>query len=177
MEYRYFLPDDILIALGRIAVNFAQVESLSVSFLGSLLAPQDPITGDTVTANMSFRNLVSLLSSLHRHRVDDAALQERLDEHLRRALSLEEKRNTVTHSTWSPHPEDPTVVMRWKNTAAKGKGLRRQAQRMTAAELHTIADELQELSADITRFMISSPWVVAYDTANINLDGAGGPTP
>lgn len=167
-DYKYFLPDEILIALGRITVNFAQVEDVIAFYTGALVAPADAPVGDTITANTSFRNLVSLLSSLHRYRVDDEAQQEKLDELLRRALTLEGQRNTVTHSTWSPTP-DPTQVMRWKNTAAKGKGLRRQAQRMSVAELNTIADELEQLYADITRFMGESPWINTHATLEISL--------
>lgn len=86
-QYRYFLPDEILLAIGRIAVNFAIVEGTIAFYSEALLAPRDPNdVGRAVTANMSFKNLVHLLSSVHRLRVDDRSEQQRLDALLSRAL-------------------------------------------------------------------------------------------
>lgn len=168
-QYRYFLPDEILLAIGRIAVNFAIVEGTIAFYSEALLAPRDPNdVGRAVTANMSFKNLVHLLSSVHRLRVDDRSEQQRLDALLSRALTLEEKRNMVTHSRWSP-TDNAGEVVRWKTTASKKRGLHDQFQHMTETELQSLADELNRLHADIVSFMFESKWIQENAMATIDL--------
>jgi hypothetical protein len=167
-QYRYFLPDEILLAIGRITVNFAILELAIAGYIDALLAPQHQDVGRAVTANMSFKNLVNLLSSLHRLRVDDQVEQKRLDALLAGALTLEERRNVVTHSRWALD-QDPREVVRWKTTARREKGLHDHFQKMTDAELHSLANELTQLYADMMNFMVESKWIQDNAMATIDL--------
>jgi hypothetical protein len=175
-QHRYFLPDEILLAIGRITVNFAIVEGVIAFYIEALLAPRDPDdVGRAVTASMRFKNLVNLLSSLHRLRVDDQNEQKRLDTLLERALALEEKRNLVTHSRWGVG-QNAEKVTRWKTTARKKKGLHDEFQKMTADELHSLADELTQLHADMTNYMVTSKWIQDNAMITIDLSDPGNPS-
>lgn len=167
-EYRYFLPDETLLAIGRITVNFAIVELVIAAYVEALLTPRDSDAGRAVTAGMSFKRLLDLLDSLHRLRVKDPDEHERLDSLIKRCLILEERRNVITHSHWSPPGEELGKVTRWKTTARRKTGLRDDFQKMTDAELHGLADELTKMHADITHYMVESKWI--QDNAMITID-------
>ena len=108
---------------------------------------------------------MDLLSSLHRLRVDDQGEQKSLDAHLSLSLTLEQKRNEVTHSRWGQNAEQ---VVRWKTTARKKKGLDDQFTKMTSAELHSLANNLAQLNSDIMDYMFESKWI--QDNAMITID-------
>ena len=93
------LSDDFFIALGKVGADFAMLEN-QVAFLTWSLISQDQRLGQIITAELSFRALRALLSSIFRHRVQDTALIDELEKLLDRAAAVEERRNIVVHSSW-----------------------------------------------------------------------------
>jgi hypothetical protein len=85
----------------------------------------DAVVGQIVTAELSFKNLLSMVSSLYRHvRTNETKIAE-LDNLLKRALQVAEKRNMICHSIWG-EGKTPNSITRIKTTARVAKGLRRQ---------------------------------------------------
>jgi hypothetical protein len=137
-------------AIGRVTVNFALLEHIVSSFIWGFLG--DQLKGEIVTAELSFRSQVALLSSLHKHCVNDPQKNAELEELLKRALSLEEKRNIIVHSYWGTGSKDDTIT-RLKTTAKISKGLQHQLEEVSVGDLDRIADEIGVLSFDVQSFM------------------------
>src|SRR6266487_3679812 len=156
----YSISAKFLQEIGRITVNFAFLEA-AVSFFISGLISDDQTVGQIVTAELSFKNRIALLSSVVRHTSKDSEIVRRLDALLMRALHVEEKRNKVTHSVWGSC-KTPDTITRVKFTAKVKKGLKSQFEAITVAELSTISKEISDLSGEILRLWFSQTKIGAH---------------
>ncbi len=104
-----------------------------------------------ITAELSFKNLVALFSSLYRDSTDDSDKLEQLESLIKRIMSAEEKRNMVSHSLWAMGDSDATIT-RIKTTAKISKGLKHTFEQFTVADLEHIADEMSDTAADFQSF-------------------------
>jgi hypothetical protein len=136
-----------LIALGKITVNFQLVEHHLAKLIWALLA-SDLEVARTVTAELSFRTLVAVASSLYRLRVSKPASISAMEDVMRRACKAEEKRNTMIHSTWiaGDPSEDPG---RLKSTAKLKHGLKHHYEEVPVKDLERIATDLSEVAFDL----------------------------
>jgi hypothetical protein len=62
------IPEEYLAGLGRIAVQFSSLEDI-VGYVATLLISRDEDLGSIVTAEMSFRSRLALVSALGRYRL------------------------------------------------------------------------------------------------------------
>jgi hypothetical protein len=132
------IPAQHLQAIGLITVNFAKLENAVEWFIWSLMGQNENI-GLIITAELSFRNLVALLSSLSKAKINDTEVLIELDKALKKALEAEQKRNTILHSLWGQGQTRDTVT-RIKKTAKISKGLQHQVEEMTAEDITSIAN-------------------------------------
>ena len=135
------------------AVNFAILENEIEWFIWRLIGLDEPI-GMIVTTELSFRNLVGLLSSLSKVKISDPVILEKIDKLGGRALDAEGKRNTIMHSLWGMG-ETPDTVVRIKKTAKRTKGLQHQLETMTVEDLTAIATFIDETASSISDLMHS----------------------
>jgi len=149
------LSEEFFLALGRVTAHFAILEE-QVEFLTWSLMGNDQRLGQIVTAEMSFRNKVALLSSVFRHRVDDDSVRDELEQILSRATAVEVQRNVVIHSSWGLG-DSPETRTRFKKTARKGKGIEHQFEQMTAAQIESIAHEASAVAMDLSAFAHKLP--------------------
>jgi hypothetical protein len=147
------LSDEHHRAIGRISVNFSDVEAWAGFFIWQLVGP-DQLVGQIVTAEMSFSRKLDLLSSLFRHRFKDETLREKLSKLVGRLANLEQRRNTTLHSSWLHQSIDRTEATRLKITAKRKKGLQQAKQVIKPAELDALADEMAKAVAEIGNLMI-----------------------
>jgi len=115
------VPPPHLQAIGLVVVNFAILENQIEWFIWRLIGLDEP-AGIIVTTELSFSNLVSLLSSLSKVKINDPVVLEELHGLTRQALQAQEKRNRIMHSLWGMGETRDTVV-RVKKTARHPKGL------------------------------------------------------
>ena len=132
---------------------FSDVETWTSAFIWHLIGPEQHI-GQMVTAGMSFPRQLDLLTSLFRHRFPDPLLLQSLDALTKRISELEQKRNTVLHSSWVLQSSDPNEATRFKITANRKKGLHHAKEVTRPEELDAIADGFQQVLMDFTHFMI-----------------------
>jgi hypothetical protein len=125
-------------AIGLVTVNFAKLENAIEWFIWSLIG-QDEGIGLIITTELSFKNLVALLSSLSRVKIANAEVLAELDRALKQALQADEKRNIILHSLWAQGQTRDTVT-RIKKTAKLSKGLQHQVEEMTAEDITSIAN-------------------------------------
>lgn len=131
-------------AIGRIVVEFQQMESWLAESLTGLLA-LDPM-GDrhTVLASMSFRQKVDLLFVLYgRKRRHDLKTPM---ETVRKALhKAEEYRNRIVHSVWAVGGT-PRTWIREKSSLRGKKGLGVTSRAVDIAHLEKSADSLRTIT-------------------------------
>src|SRR5215831_7840772 len=138
-------PDEFSCAIGRIAIWFSGLDD-EVTRTISHIIRLDEATSEILTAELSFRGKVHLMSSLVRERYDMAtaigssSLQEYLSELVARIFEAEQLRNQIIHSSWiGPFLRDGRAQRR-KITAKAAKGHSIASEEMDAGYLLDIAD-------------------------------------
>jgi hypothetical protein len=152
MALEHPVPERLLARIGDIAVSFALLESMIQALAGSQLQEHQRI-GQIITAELSFRNLRALVTSLYRERHGEDADFETLRELMKRAAQLEEKRNQITHSVWAAGKTAETVT-RIKTTAKEKRGIQFDFHQVSAQDLGAVAQEIKTLAEDVQRFRI-----------------------
>ncbi|MDQ1636829.1 MAG: hypothetical protein QOF62_168 [Pyrinomonadaceae bacterium] len=147
------LKKDHLQAIGLITVNFAMLEMTIAGGLWLLLGSEQK-KGQIITAELSFKNLVALFSSLYRDSTDDSNKLEELESLIKRIMRAEEKRNIISHSLWAIGDSHATIT-RIKTTAKISKGLKHTFEQFTVADLEEIADEMSDTAADFQTFYMT----------------------
>jgi len=143
-------PPEYLQRIGKITASFALLEQIVAFFIWSIIS-NDQVIGQIVTAELSFKQLLSLLSSLYRHTRKDETKIKELDNLLKRAFQVAEKRNVICHSIWGAGGTSKTIT-RIKTTAKISKGLRRQFEQTTVEDLDSIIKEIRDVTEDISAF-------------------------
>jgi hypothetical protein len=141
---------ELCTAIGRVTVNFALLEHTISSFIWGFLS--DQLVGEIVTAELSFKAKVTLLMSLQKNANEGADRNAQLEALLNRALGLEGRRNSITHSYWATGGEDDTAT-RLKTTAKMSKGLKHQQEDLSARDVEEIAMQIGRLTFEIQSFM------------------------
>lgn len=137
-EDRIGTPDAISAAIGRIAINFNDLEKELSSVIAYLLQSGEDI-GRIVTADLSFGNKVNLMSALSLARLSGADDTEQLQALSRLCRRAEELRNRILHSSWLS-ASLPEFTERIKLSSKGRKGFSQKRELMTSAELMDIAD-------------------------------------
>lgn len=123
------LSDEYLCAIGQVCANFSTLSKF-LELIAWALISDDQSIGMTVTSEMSFKQVLSLVSSLHRRKESDKTKVAAFEKLLGRASDAEQRRNVIVHSVWSEvSPSGP--VERVKYTARRGEGLRIQHEPMS----------------------------------------------
>ena len=132
---------------------FSDLEIWTSAFIWQLIGPEQKV-GQMVTAGMSFRRQLDLLTSLFRHRCPDPSLVNRLEELVARIAALEQKRNTALHSSWISQSIEPNEATRFKITTHRRTGLHRTQEITRPEQLDAIADAFQKVLSELIDFMI-----------------------
>lgn len=136
-EERIGPPDTISASIGSISLNFSELEREVSSVISHLLGC-GPEVGRVVSAELSFRGKLDLVSSLYRHTKPIAETLRQFDDLLVICAEAESSRNQVLHSSW--FDAGHSLVKRVKLTARRKQGFRQQTEQMTSADLMDIAD-------------------------------------
>jgi hypothetical protein len=143
-------PPEYLQRIGKITSSFAMLEQV-VAFLIWTIISDDSVVGQIITAELNFKQLLSLLSSLYRHKRSNETKINELEHLLKRAMQVSDKRNVICHSIWGAGDAAASIT-RIKTTAKIAKGLRRQFQQTTVKDLDSIIQEIQDVIEDISAF-------------------------
>lgn len=155
MKPSHFVPVDILAAIGDVVVSFSLLEHEVQSLCGTML-DSDAKVGKIVAAGMSFSSRRALAASLFKYKFGEGPHLDLLRKLLRRAEQVEGLRNQIMHSVWGKTGATPDEIVRMKDTAREKTGLAFQQITVAAPELHAIAEEIRQVSWNLTRFRIGS---------------------
>lgn len=148
------ISDEHCLAIGKISVAFAELESWLSSFIWSLISSEQHV-GQMVTAEMSFSRKLDLLVSLFQYRCKDAQERDHLQALVSRLSDLEQLRNKVQHSLWIRQTADPTEATRLKITAKRKHGLSHAKEVLTSQPLESLAKNLQVAVSELSSFMVT----------------------
>ena len=157
------ISDEHYRAIGRISVMFSDVEIWTSAFIWQLIGSEKNVC-QMVTAGMSFSRRLDLLTSLFHYRFPDPSLTKPLGALIKRISALEQKRNTVIHSSWILQSLERNETIRFKITAHRKKGLHTK-EITRPEELDAIADGFQQVLTEFIDFMI--PVLSTRDDAQI----------
>ena len=146
-------PRDWAEALGRVTFGFCLLEGVLEECLWEILAEPEPLVCQAITAELSFRRRLDLLSSLHRLREPDSGRQETLRNLLGEAQRIEERRNELVHSLWRFDAEAQAMV-RTKATA-KRRGLRIDSRPVATSELLDLLNWISDVHAKLHGFLLA----------------------
>jgi hypothetical protein len=143
--------DEILRQIGAMTLAFSSLES-SVQGLTHSLILEHQAVGQVITAELSFRQLRTLTTSLYLERNGADADYTRIKRYMERAETLEKRRNDVQHSVWVAG-DSPATLKRMKLTARPRHGRRVTFEEVTAADLNRLSLDMDALADEITRFI------------------------
>lgn len=143
------LPDSFLVKIGDIVTSFASLESQTQK-LAELVLNDDQHTVQIITAELSFKGIRGLVSSLFAERGEDDNYYKEVKLLMKRCELIEEERNRIIHSTWGVSGE---VIVRLKTTA-KSK-FNHYAVEYTVETLAEFATKIKLLSGDILSFYLT----------------------
>lgn len=136
---RIVIEESLVKSIGRITVYFSMLEELIKNCVNILIGGEG---ASIVTARGKFPDLLNLLSSLYRQKLDinlDKDSPDNLRELLKAAETAEKQRNDVIHSIWNIRVEDVgKPFTRIKHKVSKRKGLKIDVQQMNVLELNVI---------------------------------------
>ena len=161
-EERTGEPDEFSCAIGRIAIWFSGLEDEITHTIANILR-LDETTSGILTAELSFKGKIHLLSSLVRARYDistsigSSSLQEYLSELVARVFEAEQLRNQIMHSSWiGPFLRDGRAERR-KVTAKAAKGHLITSEKVDSAYLLDIADFICYIMMEVENFRSTLP--------------------
>ena len=153
MPLQHPVPESHLKAIGDITVSFALLEFTMRSLTHAILGTSQRV-GQIVTAELSFKNIRALAISLFLERHGEAGELVALRSLIKRAATLEEKRNQITHSVWVVG-NTTTSITRVKTTAKEPHGIRHQFEEVTSDHLNALAIEISQLAEEMQSFHIA----------------------
>lgn len=110
--------------------------------------------GQIVTAELSFRQKINLLSSIYKDKITNSNELAELDLVLKRAAQAEEKRNTLVHSVWTTYVDTETDTVARIKAVAKRKGLKVEIKSVSLKDLESVADNITNVAYDIQTLII-----------------------
>jgi pyruvate formate-lyase activating enzyme-like uncharacterized protein len=149
-EERIGKPNKFDAAMGRIVQSFSFLED-TLSNIISILLKFDGDLVNIITAELSFRNKVSLFSSLYKHFQDTyEPVNEETDKHFQELLKAlnkaNELRNRIIHSRYILNR------FRIKITSKGKKGLKKSIEKISPDYLLDISDYISEAAMALEEF-------------------------
>ena len=146
------VPAEHLRLLGDMTVTFGLIHFQLMTIAHCVIGLDRPWE-QAITAELSLAQVRSIILSVYRKKYGEDADFPRLKELVQRSESLEQRRNTITHSLWTVGA-DMTQTSRLKITAKQNSGLKHVFEDMTEASLSNEVQKFHELSDDLRTFEI-----------------------
>ena len=164
-ESRVGAPEPFYDALGRLAVNFSELEDALAEAIASLLRA-DKGASDIVTSGLSFRRKLDLLNSLYRRDQRDDLDQFR--ELVALCGKAEDLRNRIIHSSWV-YLRQLNLIRRRKASVRGNRGYTVDTEDVTASEILDVADYIAYAAEMVESFFeIEAPAFVGLGSCQLS---------
>jgi hypothetical protein len=146
------VTDDHLKAIGRISVNFSNLEFGMKLCINQLLGVgQDE--GLIVTAQLGFRQLTTVLHQLYRRRnIDDKVRLAKIDALAGRIDRAREARDTIIHSSWLVAMDGEAIGVKYPRT--RPQWFSPTISKMKPSELEDVAKKIKVVADEIGALII-----------------------
>ncbi len=134
------IPKNYLEALGRISVNFAQLE-FELFFLIGRLSDTDQDAARVISEQMTFRSKCELVDSLCKLRLKKESRLKEAASLVRDLNAVRIKRNRLLHSTWGTGEGDEVFSAQ-----------RKEVVNVKLADLQQLGDQITEAARRARRF-------------------------
>lgn len=147
------VTEEQLKCIGDITVSFAKLELVTQLLAGSLIA-EEQFIGRILTVELPFRTLRAVVISLYKERqkVEDEDYQT-LQELMKRAAEIEDRRNQIIHSVWLGGDEN--TITRIKTKAKERHGLKFDVEDVTTKSLADDATKIKQLTHEVVNFLLA----------------------
>ena len=145
------IPEELLAPLGKVVANFAVLENVLSFSIGILLegnSVAEQRTGQIVTAELNFKNKISLFSSLYQHKFPERKPFDELTEIRKKLTEANRKRNRLLHSTWL------AGGVRLAVTAKEKRGIRFEFQNIDSKKIEEISELIAKVSYELQEFSL-----------------------
>ena len=150
-----FPSDENLQEIGRVCVAFSELER-NHAILLEILADVPWTTGAIIASQLSFPKMLDVTNALFLHHVPESSLKSEFDKMLKQSGDAEAQRNSIIHSYYFVDDTSPTrELIRTKNTARRGQGLRQQRQIIEPAVLRKLSDDLAAAAEEVAKFILT----------------------
>lgn len=139
-------------ALGQLTIGFASLEYALAGLVWVLIGSSQRV-GQTVTAELSFQNLVNIFCSLQRSKLSDPAEVRSLKSIRKRLHDAEARRNKYVHSTWMTSVDDGSFVA-MKTTAKAKAGLKFQYDHKAAPGVNALTRDIAALTKELQLLIV-----------------------
>jgi hypothetical protein len=153
--FNHVIPPAILVQIGDMTVSFGLLE-FHMRWIFVYLVNQSAIIGEVLASYLSFRNLRAALSSLYKERFGENVLYSELKDLLAEAATIEQERNTITHSSWLAGQTAMTVT-RHKVIAHQKAGFKAEFQQYSERDLLAFNQRIQNLAGKFVDFYHKLP--------------------
>lgn len=139
--------------LGELCTRFSNLEFLTKMIVTSLISTTDN-RGIILTSEMSFQNSIKALDALLRGPHEKFRERRRLNELIPKLNNVEQVRNRLVHSVYTP--DENGFVVRIKSTAKLGKGHHFQEEVLTSQIFDDIIGEIEKLNKTLNQIFYAS---------------------
>ena len=159
--------DDVLKAIGRIAVEFNLLElCISAAVNGAFFLEYKLEVAEIFLAELPTKSRVAILFSLLRESNNDERIIGEIDSLIKRYSEAEQIRNRYLHSRWSPAGEGEADTS--KSSAKPKRGYQTANETLSAAEIHKAADKFHTLGEDIVNLFENEGLVLPVNELRIS---------
>jgi hypothetical protein len=152
-------PDECTSALGHVAVGFSWLEQSLERYIAEM-AQVSSVVGPALTAELSYKTKVSVLSSLVRANLPLRAFnvgsenpEDVWTDIVKMLSTCEELRNQLLHSHWQPLPSGGQM-RRTKTTAKAARGVHVVTEELTANYLLDVYDYILNVECVLDEFFL-----------------------
>jgi hypothetical protein len=141
------LDEEFVKAVGRLTLNFANLEFMFTMFAGMQMGIGQPFN-ELILAEMSFKQLLNVSAGIYKVVESSPKEQNKFNKILKEAFILEQQRNTITHSFYG-HNNKTKIIVRHKNTTKAKQGFKKHTENINAESVNKIATKMLETSREL----------------------------
>lgn len=141
------LDEEFVKAVGRLTLNFANLEFMFTLFAGMQMGVGQPFN-ELILAEMSFKQLLNVSAGIYKVVESSPKEQNKFNKILKESFLLEQQRNTITHSFYG-HNNKTKIIIRHKNTAKAKQGFKKHTENINAESVNKIASKMLETSREL----------------------------
>jgi len=147
------LDENFIKSVGLLTLNFAHLEFCFRLFAGSQFGIKYPLN-EIILSELSFKQLLNISAGIYKVIETNTDKLDKFNQILKDSFSLEQQRNTITHSFYG-HNKELKIIVRRKNSSKGKKGFIEQSEIINADTVNIIAEQIKVTSTELAKLIFS----------------------